>query len=344
MLGVHNEILWKISFSEPITLEANQIKSFLKYLDWINKLPEHPNNVEEKDIYFVKDSTSLHIASNNIINNMILYVSGFDEDDYKVILSILLSNLAKDDEQSTKNYDDRDYYGIAINSLWGTALVALIRLGLKANELNRKEILNQVKDKIFELLPQQNKVIYSVLGRYYPWMQYIVGDKLSDLRNAIFDKSDKELFAASFGAYLYNRLYFVLFDELKEVYLYAAKNDIFIKDDNLTYMGDALGDHLGILLYKQKITKDDDLGKALLSSPKLLSRAMWWLISSLVNDKVKDMDFSQIKDILWLVATYHRLREDIKYKGVFNSFSMLLESQYFEGNEEWMINTAKHLF
>ena len=79
---------------------------------------------------------------------MLLYVSGFDEDDYKVILGILLSNLAKNDVQSTKNYDDKDYYGIAINSLWGTALVALIRLGLKANELKNGKILNQVKDLI----------------------------------------------------------------------------------------------------------------------------------------------------------------------------------------------------
>ena len=343
-IGVHNEILWKISFTQPTTLETNQIKSILEYLDWVNKLPEHPENITAKDIYFIEDSISLYIASNNIINNMLLYVSSFDEDDYKVILDILLGNLIKEDKQSTKDYDDRDYYGIAINSLWGTALVALIRLGLKANELKNVEILNHIKVKIGELLPQRNKIIYSVLGRYYPWMQYIVGDKLSDLRNAIFDKADKELFAASFGAYLYNPLYFVLFEELKEFYLAATQNDIFIKDNNLTYRGDALGDHLGILLYKQKITKDDDLGKALLNSPKLLSRAVWWIISSLVHDKVKDMNFTQIKDILCTVATYHVLREDSKYKGVFNSFLMLLESQYFEGNEEWMIDTTRYLF
>ena len=345
LLGVHNEILWKISFTESTTLESHQIKSFLKYLNWVNKLPKHTEDIEKEDIYFVKNSTSLHIASNNIINNMLLYVFGFDEEDYKTILSILLNNLTKDDEQSTKNYDDRDYYGIAINSLWGTALIALIRLGLKANELSNTEILSQIEKKIFALLSQQNKVIYSVLGRYYPWMQYIVGDKLSDLRNAIFDKTNQELFIASFGAYLHNHLlYLVMFDELKEFYLYATQNDLFVKDNSLSYVGDTLGDHLGILLYKKIITKDDDLGRALLSSPELLSRAMWWIISSLVQDKVKDMDFTQIQDILWLVATYDNLSKNSKYKGVFNSFSMLLESQYFEGNEEWMINTARYLF
>ena len=344
-LGIHNDILWKISFSEPITLETNQIKSFLGYLGWVNELPEHPENIIGKDIYFVEDCTSLYIASNNIINNTLLYVSGFDEEDYKVILDILLNNLTKEDKQSIKMDNDRDYYELAINSLWGTTLIALIRLGLKANELNNEEILKQVKDKILELLPQQNKIIYSVLGRYYPWMQYIVGDKLSDLRNAIFNKTDKELFAASFGAYLHNHLlYLIIFEELKEFYLYAAQNDMFIKDDNLSYVGDTLGDHLGILLYKQMITKEDDLGKALLGNPQLLSRAIWWIISSLVHDKVKDIDFIQIKDILWLVATYNALCKDSRYKGVFNSYSMLLESKYFEGNEEWMINTAKHLF
>ena len=343
-LGIHNEILWNISFEEKTTVDADAIKPFIHYLKWISDLPEKPENIIRKDIYYIENSSSLWIATNNIINNMLLNVSGLDEEDYCSILEILLNNLEKDDDLIHKKETDRDYYSTAINSLWGTALMALIRLGLKASDLPHNEILPTISNKIFELLPQKNAVIYSILGRYYPWLQYIVGERLSELRKILFDKADSELFVVSFGTYLNNRLYFTLFDELKEYYLYAAQSNVFVDNNKLIYMGDALGDHLGILLYKQKITTDDDLGKALLNSPQLLHRAIWWIVSSLAHDKIADINFSDVKEVLSSILKDVCLFDTGKYKGTFDSFAMLLESEHFKEDEQWMIQTASTLY
>ena len=267
---------------------------------------------------------------------MLHNVLEFDEEDYQCIFEILLSNLEKDDVQATT---DRDYYGTAINSLNGTALIALIRLGLKIGDSNNN-IIEHIRKKIFELLSQKNKIIYSVIGRYYPWMQYIVKDRLEKLRTSLFNKKDTELFFASFGSYLYNRLYFSLFDELKEYYLFAIQNDMFVENGNLSYIGGSLGDHLGILLYQKMIKKDDEIGKALLNSPQLLRRAIWWIISSLTNDKIEDRKISDdLKDVWDSILTCVRLGIE-RYKNVFDSFTMLLDSSYFKEDEKWMISTT----
>jgi len=335
------ELLWNLSFNEPMELEADSIKGLLHYLHWIVKLPNTSDNNGYQDV-LVTDMYSVHVAVNNIINAILQNISNLQDADYKEILAILNKNLSNPDRQINEVRDDGHYYDIALNSIHGTALTTLIRYALKMTDLKREQDIISVSNKIFELASTQNKVYFAVLGRYYPWMQYIVKDKLPQLRNIIFNKEDKEAFEVSFGSYLYNRLYFNIFPELEEYYLFATQHDIFEKDGKLSYIGDALGDHLGILYYKQKISNDNALGQALLGHPNLLRRALWWIISSLVHEKNNDMVFEQVKECINLVVTCDKLGYD-GYKEVFNSFSMLLESEYFKENEEWMLKTAIYL-
>ncbi len=335
------ELLWNLSFDEPTELNAESINGLLNYLSWIVKLPNVSDNVGYQEV-IVADMYSAYIAVNNIVSAMLQNISNLQDNNYQEILTILQQNLSSYDRQMTKVLEDGHYYDIALNSIHGTALTTLIRYALKMTDLKREQDIISVSNKIFELASTQNKVYFAVLGRYYPWMQYIVKDKLPQLRNIIFNKEDKEAFEVSFGSYLYNRLYFNLFPELKEYYLYATQSDIFEKDGHLSYIGDALGDHLGILYYKQMITNDDDLGDALLSHPILLRRALWWIISSLVHEKNNDMVFEHVKECINLILTCSQLGYD-GYKEVFNPFSMLLESEYFKDNEEWMLEKAVKL-
>lgn len=335
------ELLWNLSFNEPMKLEADSIKGLLHYLHWIVKLPNTSDNNGYQDV-LVTDMYSVHVAVNNIINAILQNISNLQDADYKEILAILNKNISNPDRQINEVRDDGHYYDIALNSIHGTALTTLIRYALKMTDLNRDQDIENIDKMIFDLASTENRIILSVLGRYYPWMQYIVKDNLSLLRKGIFNTDDKEAFKASFGSYLYNRLYFNIFPELEEYYLFATQNDIFEKDGKLSYIGDALGDHLGILYYKQMITNDDALGQALLGHPNLLRRALWWIISSLVHDKNNGVVFQNVKECINLILTCSQLGYD-GYKEVFNPFSMLLESEYFKENEEWMLKTSIQL-
>ena len=341
LIKFHIELLWNLSFDEPTELNAESINGLLNYLSWIVKLPNVSDNVGYQEV-IVADMYSAYIAVNNIVSAMLQNISNLQDNNYQEILTILQQNLSSYDRQMDKVLEDGHYYDIALNSIHGTALTTLIRYALKMTDLKREQDIISVSNKIFELASTQNKVYFAVLGRYYPWMQYIVKDKLPQLRNIIFNKEDKEAFEVSFGSYLYNRLYFNLFPELKEYYLYATQSDIFEKDGHLSYIGDALGDHLGILYYKQMITNDDALGQALLGHPNLLRRALWWIISSLVHDKNNGVVFQNVKECINLILTCSQLGYD-GYKEVFNPFSMLLESEYFKENEEWMLKTSIQL-
>lgn len=334
----HYSLLLNIKFTEKDKISLEAIRHFIHYLGW---LASHPLTSKQFDTSKMVEQSnySTLLWMSQVIENLMNFCS-FEIDDYKEIAKILIGNVSKKDPY-VDNETDRDYYNLAINTVLGTNLAALIKLGYKISQIGNEEIGRTISEKIASLIQTKNKVVIATIGRYYPWIKPILSDRFGLVNEILTSQADEKLFVAWFGAYLLNSAYLNICSDIKNEYLYAVKN-IFSEGKYLnSIMKERLGDHLAIMYYYGIIHNNDTLWNAMFMNSYLFQRIIWWITSSTAHDRGFDVDIKKTQKYIDEILTFvddHNQWDDIG--DVWRHFAFLLESNRFEDDIEWVLDTT----
>lgn len=319
---VHPEIHFHLISNldvEKIVLDDTKIDILLSYFEWIiEQNYEYKDSFKSEDAFLLRSNyyqTWKSIAS--VVGKLKSY-SGLDNTSIERVKNILLFFLKSPDNHSNDIDDRGDYYGIAINSLWGESLTSFLRLSFSLVD-NGKNV--DVEDVLIDLIKRKNKLINSIFGRYYPWLNKLFLKKYEIFQSMLFDKSDTELYRAWFIAYLYNAsVNKKVFDELAVEYLFAATT--LLKEKQ--YNKEKLAQHLGLLYYNREIIPNrDDLGSILFSDDELLSKAMNWIVRLPKNCDASKLNIENIKMCVEEFFSYIAPRKGIT---AWNNFRLIFEN------------------
>lgn len=335
----HYSLVFYMKFNKDENIAIEYIRYFISYMDWISKQPNNQTTDSKKAIFLVQDyyQTNMEIARKlqEIITNYVL-----DEIDYKKIFTILVHNLEKTDNLTTEIRKNGDYYALSINTMLGTSLETLIRLAFRLYEIKNTKLLEQISNIILKILKQKNKVTFATIGRFYPWMHLILDNKISDMQKILFQKEDKELFVAWFGAYLLNTVYLNIYPDIKNEYLYAVQEFFSNNKYSKSIMEERLGEHLGVIFYLRKLHKGDSLLLALFNNIALLKRAIWWIATNTAHEKKLKIDVNNVQQCIDELIDY--IEQNNKWsemKEVLDFLGWLLASNKFNDNVKWLLNT-----
>ena len=335
----HYSLVFNMGFNKDENITIENIRHFISYMDWISKQSNNTFIDTKTKMFLVQDyyQTCMWIPRKiqEIIANYVL-----ESNDYKNILDILIRNIEKTDDLTAEVREQGDYYALSINTVLGTNLEEIIKLAFKLYEIKNTELLEQASNIILKLLQQKNKVVFATVGRFYPWMHLIFNDKISAVKKILFQKDDKELFVAWFGAYLLNTVYLNIYPDIKNEYLYAAQ-EIFSNDKySKSIMQERLGEHLGVVFYLRKISKNDPLLSALFSNTALLRKAIWWIATNTAHEKKLEIDVNNVQQCIDELIDY--IEQNNKWsemKEVLDFLGWLLASNKFNDNVKWLLNT-----
>jgi len=127
------------------------------------------------------------------------------------LLEFCLSYEGEDEvKNSEKLYLNDDVYGFTINSIHGISLHAIIHFNTWLNQnkkLKQPELDNRVKDIITSQLKLDLLSPFSVVGHYYPVINYYDRKFAVAIVPALFENKDKEKYQSAWESFLFNSVY-----------------------------------------------------------------------------------------------------------------------------------------